>query len=141
MGTVETEKATALMRQVVCAVIQDSSGRLLLARRAPKQHLEGFWELPGGKVEPGESLQQALQRELEEELGLQAAIGAEIARTIHHYDRGSIELIAFSAKIGNDVCRMVVHDVVAWLNPSEIVPLRVAPADVPLLEEIIGAVP
>jgi 8-oxo-dGTP diphosphatase len=114
---------------------------LLLARRAPKQHLEGFWELPGGKVEPGEALEQALERELEEELGLQAAIGAEIARTIHHYDRGSIELIAFSVKIANDVCRMAVHDVVAWLNPRETVLLRIAPADVPLLEEILGATP
>lgn len=107
-----------------------------MARRAPKQHLEGFWELPGGKVEPGEALQHALQRELEEELGLQASVGAELARNIHHYDRGTIELIAFSTKLANDVCRMVVHDAVAWFKPSETVALRIAPADVPLLEKV-----
>ena len=109
-----------------------------MARRAPKQHLEGFWELPGGKVEPGESLAHALQRELEEELGLQASVGSEIARTIYHYDRGTIELIAFSTKLANDVCRMLVHDVVAWFEPSETVPLRIAPADVPLLQKVFA---
>lgn len=141
MRTIETGKATTFTKLVVCAVVQDSSGRLLMARRAPEQHLEGFWELPGGKVEPGESLENALQRELEEELGLQTAIGAEIARTIYHYDRGSIELIAFSTELANDVCRLVVHDAVAWFGPSETVQLRIAPADVPLLEKVFGPKP
>jgi 8-oxo-dGTP diphosphatase len=112
-----------------------------MARRAPKQHLEGLWELPGGKVEPGESLASALQRELKEELGLNAAVGEEVARTIYHYNRGSIELIALSTTITNEVSWMLVHDSVAWFNESESVLLTVAPADIPLLERIFELKP
>jgi 8-oxo-dGTP diphosphatase len=124
------------MKQVVCAVILNPEQSLLLARRAPGQHLEGYWELPGGKVEAGESLASALERELEEELGFKAAVGEEMARTIYHYDSGSIELIALSTTITNEISRMMVHDSVAWFNQSETVLLTVAPADIPLLEKI-----
>ncbi|WP_006745914.1 (deoxy)nucleoside triphosphate pyrophosphohydrolase [Thioalkalivibrio paradoxus] len=129
------------IKQVVCAVVRDSAGRVLMARRAPKQHLEGLWELPGGKVEPGESLARALQRELAEELGLNAGVGEEIARTIYHYDRGSIELIALSTEISNKVSRLVVHDTVAWFQSTETALLRIAPADIPLLEKIFDFKP
>lgn len=137
----QPKPANAQVKQVVCAVVQDSSGRVLMARRAPKQHLEGLWELPGGKVEPGESLASALQRELEEELGLNATVGEEVARTIYHYDRGSIELIALSTMITNEISRKMVHDSVAWFNQSETVLLTVAPADIPLLEKIFELKP
>lgn len=124
------------MKQVVCAVITRASGHVLLARRAAGQHLEGRWELPGGKVEPGESLTTALERELEEELGLLATAGHEIARTIYHYDRGSIELIALATRVANGVSRMAVHDSVDWFELGDMSEIDIAPADVPLIEAI-----
>jgi len=136
MSADNLERGDIPIKQVVCAVVFDSAGRVLMARRAPKQHLEGLWELPGGKVELGESLASALQRELDEELGLNAAVGKELARTIYHYERGSIELIALATTVSNEVSRMVVHDSVAWFKPNETSPLRIAPADLPLLETI-----
>lgn len=63
------------MRKVVCAVLRRADGRILLARRASGRHLERHWELPGGKVEQGESLEVALQPELLEELGLLVSVG------------------------------------------------------------------
>jgi 8-oxo-dGTP diphosphatase len=127
------------IKQVVCAAIFGADGRMLLARRAPGQHLEGHWELPGGKVEPGESLESALQRELLEELGLVVTVGEELARTVYHYDRGSIELIALAAVPSGEVARLVVHDEVQRFAADETADILLAPADVPLLESVWAA--
>jgi 8-oxo-dGTP diphosphatase len=107
------------LKQVVCAVIRDPEGRILLARRAPGQHLEGHWELPGGKVEPGESLEAALERELLEELGLVVTVGEELARTVYHYERGSIELIALATTTDGEIDHMAVHDAVHWFTAAK----------------------
>ena len=123
----------APIKQVVCAVIRDTAGRILLARRAPGQHLEGHWELPGGKVEPGESLEAALQRELLEELGLVVSVGKELARIVYHYDRARIELIALATTASGEVTHMTVHDAVDWFNECQVKTLSIAPADIPLL--------
>jgi 8-oxo-dGTP diphosphatase len=126
------------VKQVVCAVIENPRGQVLLARRAPGQHLEGLWELPGGKVETGETLVHALQRELREELGLISEVGDELARSVHHYERGAIELIALSATVSGEVAKLVVHDAVAWVRSDEWSVLPVAPADIPLLKSILS---
>ncbi|TPW19804.1 MAG: 7,8-dihydro-8-oxoguanine triphosphatase, partial [Elusimicrobia bacterium] len=65
----------------VCAGVILRSGGVLLARRAPGRRHAGQWEFPGGRVEPGESPQAALKRELREELGIEAVVGEEVTRT------------------------------------------------------------
>lgn len=70
---------------VVAGVIRDALGRILLARRTAGRDLAGLWEFPGGKVEPGESPEAALTRELDEELGIQARVGAALIRVPQQY--------------------------------------------------------
>lgn len=125
------------MKQVVCAVMR-RYGKVLLARRAAGEHLAGHWELPGGKVEDGESFAAALRRELHEELGLNAQIGAEVARSRYRYERGSIELIALEAHSEEAVGTLQVHDAVAWFAADELAGITIAPADIPLLDAILS---
>jgi 8-oxo-dGTP diphosphatase len=126
------------IKQVVCAVIRDTERRILLARRAPGQHLAGYWELPGGKIEQGESPAIALQRELLEELGLAVSVGEELTRTIYHYEHTSIELIALATTTSAEITQMPVHDGIRWLPAAQIMELPIAPADLPVLNIIIS---
>jgi 8-oxo-dGTP diphosphatase/A/G-specific adenine glycosylase len=77
---------------VVLAAIVEREGRLLVSRRLEGTHLEGLWEFPGGKCEPGESHEACLARELEEELGVKATVGDEIFVTEHEYPERTVRL-------------------------------------------------
>ncbi len=84
------------MTTVTCAIIE-KEGKILIARRAIDQKLAGKWEFPGGKIEDGESPEECLKRELEEEFVIQTDVGEFITSNKHHYDHISIELLAFHA--------------------------------------------
>jgi 16S rRNA (cytosine1402-N4)-methyltransferase len=116
----------------VCAGVILSSGKVLLARRAPGRRHAGLWEFPGGRVEEGESPSAALARELKEELGIEAVIGAELARAVHAYDFGEIELIAFLVPKFSGQPKLVDHDQIAWVEARCLLEYDLAPADVPI---------
>src|SRR5262249_9763509 len=80
---------------VVVAAVIDAGGRFLVTRRPSGVHLEGVWEFPGGKCDPGEPLHDALARELREELGVSSRAGDEIFSTTHAYPDRTIELHFF----------------------------------------------
>jgi 8-oxo-dGTP diphosphatase len=82
------------MKQVVAAVIE-KDGKLLVCQRTRHQTMPLKWEFPGGKIEEGEQPRDALRRELDEELGIQAKIGNEIARVRHNYPNGSAVELRF----------------------------------------------
>jgi 8-oxo-dGTP diphosphatase len=123
------------LRQVTAAVIIED-GLLFLARRGPAEKLAGFWELPGGKVEQGESLQRCLERELMEELEMDAVAGNVLAGTTYTYDHGSFEMTAISVTRRSDY-RLAVHDLARWVSRDDLQGLDVAPADVALLAELL----
>lgn len=124
------------MRRVTAAVVIED-GRLLLARRPPGDHLAGHWELPGGKVEPGESPEECLQRELAEELDMAADVRELLATTIYHYDHGSFEILAFRTYRKSDMT-LRVHDCAAWVAPAELEGYPLAPADVVLVQHLLS---
>lgn len=122
------------MRQVTAAVIVED-GRIFLARRPPGDPLAGMWELPGGKIEPGETPQECLERELREELEMTSTAGAIIARTAYHYDHGSFEMLAIeTARLSGFELRA--HDRYAWVALDDLVGYELAPADVLLIEQL-----
>ena len=80
------------MTLVVAAAILDAAGRVLIAERPPGKPLSGQWEFPGGKVEPGESEEAALARELAEELGIEVTGARAMMRLNHRYPDRAVEL-------------------------------------------------
>jgi 8-oxo-dGTP diphosphatase len=123
------------MKVVTAAIIQ-AGGSFLIARRAPGEKLAGFWEFPGGKVEPNETHQDCLERELQEELGLTIRAGDVITESVYHYEHGSINLVAISASIVEGEIRLSVHDEVEWLSIDKIIGLNLAPADIPIAQQL-----
>ena len=125
------------MITVVAALIRDN-GKLLVCQRKRGTSFAMMWEFPGGKVKPGETLKQALVRELEEELGTQATIGSEVYRTQHRYAEMSepIELIFFQAELDPKSVRNLVFEEILWREPSSLPELNFLPADQELIEKL-----
>src|ERR1700729_3548186 len=84
---------------VVAGVIRRDDGRLLITQRLADDTLGGYWEFPGGKVDPGEELGAALARELREEIGVEAEIGAEIHHIVHAYPDRDVRLYFYDVRI------------------------------------------
>jgi mutator protein MutT len=125
------------MITVVAALIRDN-GKLLVCQRKRGTSFAMMWEFPGGKVKPGETLKQALVRELEEELGTQATIGSEVYRAQHRYAELSepIELIFFHAQLNPRSVRNLVFQEILWREPSSLSELNFLPADRELIEKL-----
>lgn len=121
----------------VAAAIAVHNDKVLVTRRAPGQNLAGLWEFPGGKLEPGEDAQQCIERELAEELGIRVRAGEVLIESVYRYAGGTINLIGVEVEIIDGDIELRVHDAYQWSEPSKLNELDLAPADLPLAEEII----
>jgi 8-oxo-dGTP diphosphatase len=120
----------------VAAAIILRQNRVLVARRATGQKMAGLWEFPGGKVEPGESAQSCIVRELQEELAITGHAGAVLITNHHRYPGGAINLIAVQFDMNGDSLELTVHDAVEWVALDELLTLDLAPADIPIAEHL-----
>ncbi len=125
------------MKNVTAAIIEHD-GRYLLARRAPEQNLAGYWEFPGGKVETDETFEDCLARELMEELNLETQVLDHFCDSVYHYDKGSINLVAYRVQILGGQMTLSVHDKVDWFKPQEMLTLNLAPADIPIAKRLVA---
>lgn len=126
------------MKDVVAALIWNEDGTKFLACQRPAHKARGLlWEFVGGKVEDGESHEQALVRECMEELGVEIAVEGEFSREIHEYPDISICLILFNARIAKGEIKKLEHNDIRWITPSEIPNYAFCPADKRLLELIM----
>jgi 8-oxo-dGTP diphosphatase len=98
--------------------------------------LPGLWEFPGGKVEAGETPQQALEREINEELHCVVAVGEEVTTTIYEYAFGVVHLTTFFCELLEGTPELVEHSQLVWSNPEDLRDLEWAPADIPAVELI-----
>jgi 8-oxo-dGTP diphosphatase len=98
-----------------------------------------LWEFVGGKVEPGETKEQALIRECREELNITVSVGDVFTEVVHEYPDITVHLTLFNAVISEGVPELLEHNDLKWITPSEIPNYNFCPADKDILKKIIEA--
>jgi len=121
---------------VAVAVIQDKSGRILLSRRADHAHQGGLWEFPGGKLNPGETLPQALKREIREELGIAVNSHSPLIRINHHYPDRSVLLDVHRITTFSGVPEGREGQPLVWVTPESMRDYPMPAADRPIVSAL-----
>lgn len=120
----------------VTAAIMSENGKIFIAKRKPGGKLANLWEFPGGKVEDGETPEQCLKRELNEEFEIDVAVGRHLGTRVHHYAFGTIALMAFTTRVVGGEMKLNDHAKVAWVEAEDLGRYEFAPADLPFVEMI-----
>lgn len=123
------------MKEVAAAIIIKDN-QVLIAQRAPSENLAGKWEFPGGKIEPEETLQECLKREIREELEVEIEVSNFFGESIYTYYSGTIKLMAFWCKWISGDFTLKVHSQIAWVNHRELDLYDFAPADISLVKKL-----
>ncbi|ACU04618.1 (deoxy)nucleoside triphosphate pyrophosphohydrolase [Pedobacter heparinus] len=121
----------------VAAAIIFRENKVLIARRAAHKHLAGYWEFPGGKIEPREEPEACLVRELAEELMIIIQVKHHIMDHIHNYGNFTITLKAYSCTFVSGEIILTDHDEVLWVNVDDLPSYHLAPADVPIANRLM----
>ncbi len=127
------------MLRVVAAVLRDASGRVLIAQRPAGKHMAGYWEFPGGKIAPGESSEQALRRELAEELGVSLRRCHPLLQLRHDYTDRVVELDVFVVDDYGGEPSGLEAQALKWVAAAELGGQALLPADRPIIEALNGA--
>ncbi len=125
------------MTEVVAALIWRGEA-FMICQRPPHKARGLLWEFVGGKVEPGETGEEALIRECREELAVTLNVGAVFTEVIHEYPDLTVHLTLFNAEIADGVPKKLEHNDIRWITPAEIDNYDFCPADVAILEKIKG---
>ena len=123
------------MTEVVAALIWDEN-RFMICQRPAHKARGSLWEFVGGKVEPGESKEEALVRECREELGVTVDVGDIFMEVTHKYPDITVHLTLFSASIREGVPQKLEHQDIRWITAEEIGKFSFCPADTEILEKL-----
>lgn len=124
------------MTEVVAALIWDKDKFMICQRPAHKAR-GLLWEFVGGKLEPGETKEQALIRECQEELAVTLSIGDVFMDVVHEYPDLIVHLTLFNAAILEGIPKKLEHNDIKWITPSEISNYEFCPADEEILDRLI----
>jgi 8-oxo-dGTP diphosphatase len=127
----ESPTGTPLICVVAAVILRDD--RYLVTRRQKGVHLEGYWEFPGGKVDPGETDEAALVREIREELDAGVEVGRLVLATTHHYPERSVSLAFYECVLTGAPTPLLGQEM-RWVAPAGLTSLAFPPAD----EELIA---
>lgn len=124
------------MINVVAAIIKNESGKILIAKRNLKKSQGGLWEFPGGKIEKDETREEAIIREIKEELTIDIKVDKYLAEKVFNYPDKDINLIAMECtQIGGNV-KLTEHEDCKWVTSDELTNFEFAPADEFIVERV-----
>jgi 8-oxo-dGTP diphosphatase len=127
-------KETKRHVHVACAIIE-RDGLVLSALRSASMNLPLKWEFPGGKIEPGEELEDCLRRELVEEMGVGIKVGRPLTPATHEYPSFTVTLYPYVCSIISGEITLFEHSAISWLTPARMHELDWADADLPIIAE------
>jgi 8-oxo-dGTP diphosphatase len=137
MGILQKSERPGMPLLVTAAVIFDKENVLITRRPKDKIHA-GLWEFPGGKVDPGESPEEALCREIREELDAEIRVKGIFEVAFYRYDWGPVLILAYSCQLlTTDLCNVGVADH-RWVHPRELTRFSILPADQPIIARLNG---
>lgn len=122
------------MINVVAAVITDKVGKILITQRNFKKNQGGLWEFPGGKIEVNETREEAIIREIKEELDIDIKVNKYLSEKVFIYPEKEINLIALNCDIINGEIKLLEHEDYKWITNSELKNFEFAPADMFIVE-------
>lgn len=129
--------AKKIIKVAGVAIIDQDKNKVLAGKRNADRLVGGMWKFPGGKIEKGETPQEAAKRELKEEFHDKVQIGSQLGETVsYEYDFGIVKLTVFFAKLLTNNFDLVAHSEVEWLSADEVQKLNWVPADAPLVKEL-----
>lgn len=123
------------MIDVTAAIIR-RNGKVLIAKRSSTSSLPNKWEFPGGKIDDGETPEECLKRELQEEFDIIVDVGDYLTESVYQYEQKKIRLIAFQVSTEADFETLNAHDDVRWVSAEELLDYDLAPVDVPIAKEV-----
>jgi 8-oxo-dGTP diphosphatase len=121
---------------VTCAIIE-RDGLILAAQRSASMSLPLKWEFPGGKIDPGESAEESLLREVVEELNIRVCVRKSLSSNTHNYPAFRITLYPFVCSIESGEIVLHEHAAITWRKPQDLQSLDWAEADVPVLRSYL----
>ncbi|CRK83018.1 8-oxo-dGTP diphosphatase MutT [Neobacillus massiliamazoniensis] len=121
---------------VVGAIIENEKNEIFCALRSSEMTLAHYWEFPGGKIEVGETPEQALEREIQEEFACIIQVRAKVEDTKYEYENVIVRLETYKAKLVDGQPTASEHAATKWVTRDELTQLNFAPADVPAVERI-----
>ena len=122
--------------EVVAALIQDGEGRYLITRRRGGSHLAGMWEFPGGKREPGEPLEDAMRRELTEELSASFGVGEKVETVRWEYPERTVVIHFYRCRLESGTIEPLESQAMDWVAPERLRELDFPPADRELIARL-----
>jgi 8-oxo-dGTP diphosphatase len=122
---------------IVAAAIIQREEKFLLSKRKPESDLGGFWEFPGGKTEPGETLEACLRREVKEELGIEISEPQLFHSLRHQYPEKKVELHFFTCSILQGQPQALDCAEIAWVHKHELISYQFPPADIPVIKKLV----